>query len=137
MVLQRILHRYLFKQLWCLLHGTKKLNLTIEFWNSLFIAYIFICLFVRSCFCLFTKLLEFICNTILAMKIKRYVHVSYMQLFDYLHIHNITYITHLHIRKNENVKPYYFSQHHKHLINYLCNLEQGMYYVKRSVQKLQ
>ena len=27
--------------------------------------------------------------TILVMKIKMYVHVSYMQLFDYLRIHNI------------------------------------------------
>ena len=34
-----------------------------------------------------------------AIKIKRCLHVSYMQLSDCLRIHNITYITHLDIQK--------------------------------------
>ena len=34
-----------------------------------------------------------------AIKIKSYLHVSYMQLFEYLRIHNITYIAYLNIKK--------------------------------------
>ena len=41
----------------------------------------------------------------------------YMQLFDYLYIHNIHNI--LKYIENENIKPYYFSQNNKHSINNL------------------
>ena len=39
----------------------------------------------------------------LAIKIRRYLHVSYIQLFDYLRIHNIHNI--LKYTENENLKP--------------------------------
>ena len=55
--------------------------------------------FVCFCFCLVTRLLELICNSDFRNRIKRYLHVSYMQLFDYLCIHNITYRTYLDIQK--------------------------------------
>ena len=70
----------------------KKLNLTIEFWvtiefwNSISI---YILLFVCFYFCLITKLSEFMCSGV----------VSYMQLFDYLPICNITYTEYLNIQK--------------------------------------
>ena len=64
-------------------------------------------LFLLFCFCLITKLLEFICQVFLAAKIKRYLHVLYMQLFNYLCIQNITYITHIFkYVENKNLKPY-------------------------------
>ena len=60
---------------------------TIEFWNSIFI--LFVCL-------LFAYLLSYwnsFAIAILGIKIKRYLHVSYMQLLDYFYQHNITCIT--------------------------------------------
>ena len=39
----------------------------------------------------------------LAIKIKRYLHILYMQLVDYLHIYNIDNI--LKYTENENLKP--------------------------------
>ena len=88
----------------------KKLNLIIKV------------LFV--CFCLIAKLLEFNSFVVvfLAIKIKKYLHVSYKHLFDYLCIVKYT--------ENENLKPWYFSQHHKRLITYFCNLKKGIYWVR-------
>ena len=71
----------------------KKLNLKIEFRNSIFI--LFVCLFVF----IFAYLLSYWNAFTVAIKIKRYLHVSYMQLFYYLGIYNITYITYLDIQK--------------------------------------
>ena len=79
----------------------RKLDLTIEFWNSIFIyiflfACSFVCLFV--CFCLITKLLNSFAVAFLTTEIKRYLHVSSMYLSDYLYIHNIDII----LRYTEN-----------------------------------
>ena len=68
----------------------KKTNLTIEFWNSMFVIYFFVYMYLFGF--VFAYLLGYWNSsavTILVMKIKMYVHVSYMQLFDYLRIHNI------------------------------------------------
>ena len=65
--------------------------------------YLFVCFF-----CLIPKLLKFTCST---------VRDSYMlHMLNYLCIHNIYDV--LKYAENENLKPYYFSQHHKHLIIY-------------------
>ena len=99
--------RYLSNQFWCALHSTKtqfydwvlKLNLH------------FVCLFV------FAYLLSYWSSfrlTILEIKIKRYLHVSYMQLFDYLYIHNIHNI--LRYTENKNIK-----------LEYLKSTSQGSY----------
>ena len=59
---------------------------TIEFWNSVFI--LFVCL-------PFAYLLSYwnsFAIAILGIKIKRHLHVSYMQLLGYFYLHNITYI---------------------------------------------
>ena len=72
------------------------------------IHYLYFCLFVRLFAFVFAYFLSYwdsFAVTILAMKIKRYVHVSYMRLFDYLGIYNKTYITYLHIQKIK-IKPY-------------------------------
>ena len=47
----------------------------------------FIVCLVCFYFCLVTKLLEFICSSVLEMKM--YLPVSYKQLFDYLRIYNM------------------------------------------------
>ena len=100
--------RDLCKQFWSLLHS----NLIIKV------------LFVCFCFCLIAKLLEFNSFVVvfLAIKIKKYLHVSYKHLFDYLRIVKYT--------ENENLKPWYFSQHHKRLITCFCNLKKGIYWVR-------
>ena len=59
-----------------------------------------VCLFLL---CLITKLLNSLAVAFLAVKIKRYHHVSYTQLFDCLRIHN-THIM-LEYTENENLKP--------------------------------
>ena len=71
--------------------------------QSLLHIFLSVCLFVF----VFAYLLSYWTSfavTILALKIKRYVHVLYMQLCDYLSTHNITYITYLHIQKIK-IKP--------------------------------
>ena len=74
-------------------YTAQKTSLSTEFWNSI-LTYISVCLFV-----LLLRYWSSFAAVILAVKIKRYLHVSYMQLFDYLHIHNITYITYLNLWK--------------------------------------
>ena len=62
--------------------------------------YIFLFAFV------FAKLLSYwnsFAVAFLAIKIRRYLHVPYIQLFDYLRIHNIHNI--LKYTENENLKP--------------------------------
>ena len=59
--------------------------------------YIYVFLFVCFCYCLFTNSFAVV---ILAIKIKRYLHVSYMQFFNYLRIHSI-----LRYAENQNLKP--------------------------------
>ena len=71
----------------------KKLNLSIEFSNSVLI-YTYCCLFVSL-----LRYWSSFAVAFLAVKIKRYLHFSYMQLFDYLHIHSMTYLTYLNIWK--------------------------------------
>ena len=80
-------------------------------------SYIYFYLFACFGFSLNTKLSEFICSKFLAIKIKRYLHVLYMQLFDYLCIH--TYI--------HNILRY---RRHKRLITYFCNLKKGIYWIR-------
>ena len=72
-------------------HKNSILQLSFETQSS----YIYFYLFACFGFCLNTKLPEFICSKFLAIKIKSYLHVLYMQLFDYLCIR--TYITYLDI----------------------------------------
>ena len=105
----------------------KKLNLSTEFWNStLLYVFLFVCLFV----CLFVSLLRYWSSfavSFLAVKIKRYLHVSHMQSFDYLHKHNITNITYWNIWKmkiwnlNSSVSITSIQW-----ITYFCNLEKGI-----------
>ena len=107
----------------CPLYGTINSIFAIEFWNSILI--LFVCLFV------FAYLLGYMNSfaiPILEIKIKRHLHVSYMQFFDYLCIHNIRNI--LRYTRNENLKLEYLSQHQMHLINYFCSLEKGMHWIK-------
>ena len=59
--------------------------------------YIFVCF----CFCVIIKL-NSLAVAFLAIQIKRYLYVSYTQLFDCLHIHNI-HIIHKYT-ENENLK---------------------------------
>ena len=89
------LDKDLSKQFSCQLYDTEKLNLAIEFWNSIFIyIFLFACMFVCR-FCLNTKLLEFICSSIFSSQIKRYLHTAVWH-----NIHNI-----LKYPDNENQKP--------------------------------
>ena len=77
-------------------HKSSILQLSFETQSSYI--YISVCFW----FCFFAYLLSCwnpFAVVILAIKIKRYLHVSYMQLFDYLRIHNIIYITYLDIQK--------------------------------------
>ena len=82
-------------------------DLRIEFRNSIAI-YMF--LFGCFCFSLINKLLNSFKAAFLVIKMKRYLHASYIQLFDYLRIRDI------HIRltytEDENSKPQYFSPNH-------------------------
>ena len=71
-------------------HKNSVLQLSFETQSS----YINICFSVS----VFAELLNYwnsFTVTFLPIKIKRYLHVPYMQLFDYLGVHNITYITRL------------------------------------------
>ena len=87
----------LFKQFWCLLHGTKNtiLQLSFESQSSLYI-FLFICLFFFLLVFVSSYLLSYwnlFAVMILAIKAESYLHISNMQLFDYLCIYNITYMT--------------------------------------------
>ena len=60
--------------------------------------YIFVSLFVFV-FCWLLSCWNAFAVVFLAIKVKRYLHVSYKQLFGYLHIHEVTYVTYLNIQK--------------------------------------
>ena len=68
----------------------KKLSLTIEFWNSIFIYifYLFIYLFLflsfSFLFCLIIKLLEFICSSVSAFEFQLYSHWQNLKSIIYL-----------------------------------------------------
>ena len=76
----------------------KKFNLATKFWNSIFM-YIYFCFFVCFCFCWIISYWNSFPVAFLAIRIKDYLHVKYIQLFDYLRMDNITYITYLNIQK--------------------------------------
>ena len=90
----------------------KKLNLSIEFENS-----ILVYIFVFFCLSFYWDIGVHLFTS--SVKLKTYLHASYRQLNNYLHIRNITYITYLDIWKNENLKPWYFSWYNKCPINKL------------------
>ena len=87
----------------------KKRNLTIEFWISIFIIYIFVYLlvffFVRFCFFLFTELLEFVCSNDFSDKSwELSTYFKYAVVWLSMHLqHNIHDI--IRHTKNENLKP--------------------------------
>ena len=72
------------EQFRCPLFGTKNSIFQLSFETQSYCIY-FCPLFV----CFVTEILEFICSNVLAAKCKRYLRFSYMQLFDYLQIHDI------------------------------------------------
>ena len=99
----------LFKQFWCLLHGTKNtiLQLSFESQSSLYI-FLFICLFfffVSFCFFLFTELLEFVCSNDFSDKSwELSTYFKYAVVWLSMHLqHNIHDI--IRHTKNENLKP--------------------------------
>ena len=68
----------------------KKINLTIEYWNSIFTYMFFIIIIIIII--IFASLQSYwnsFAVVFLAIKVKRHLHVSYMLLFNYLRIHNI------------------------------------------------
>ena len=73
---------------------------------------------------------------VFAIKIKGYLHVSYLQLFDYLHIHNIHNVVKYTV--NENLKTQYFSQHNTLLITFFATSSfKEVIYGQKTVKKLQ
>ena len=74
----------------------KKLNLSI-FLNLNIYFCLLVCLFRLLVFCFWYW--SSLALELLAVKTKSYPHVSYMQLLDYLNIHNITYKKYLNIWK--------------------------------------
>ena len=73
---------------WNFKHNLQYINIYVYIYIYI---YLFVCLFAFSCF---TKLLKFTCRTV-----KRYLHISYIQLFGYFCKHNIMHITYLNIQK--------------------------------------
>ena len=70
-------------------YSAQKLNLSIQFSKSILMyLFLFVCSFV-----LLLKYWSSFAITFLATKCTSYLDFSYMQLFDYLQIHDITYIT--------------------------------------------
>ena len=83
---QQCKRKDLSKHFWCSLYSTKSSLFQLSFETQSWYTYISDCLFV----CLVTEILEFIWVVVLAVKTKRYLHVSCMLLFDYPHIPNKT-----------------------------------------------